>query len=53
MAGQIGLIPGSMELVAGIDNQAVLALRHVKRVLAAYGLNLSNVMLVSGFSSLN
>lgn len=36
LAGQIGLVPGSMEMVTGgIKSQCQLALRHLKRLLMA------------------
>eukprot|EP00095_Tigriopus_kingsejongensis_P001610 maker-scaffold381_size190066-snap-gene-0.34 protein:Tk01610 transcript:maker-scaffold381_size190066-snap-gene-0.34-mRNA-1 annotation:"diphthine--ammonia ligase-like isoform x4" len=44
VAGQIGLIPGSMELIpGGVEPEARLALRHVSRILEAHGLGLENV----------
>lgn len=40
LAGQIGLVPGSMQLVkGGIKAQCKLALRHVERVLNAMDSN--------------
>lgn len=37
LAGQIGLVPGSMKLVDTIRHQCKLALRHVARVALAAG----------------
>ncbi|KAJ8970366.1 hypothetical protein NQ314_001277 [Rhamnusium bicolor] len=47
LAGQIGLVPGSMEMVnGGIKSQCQLALRHLKRLLKAVdtNFNLRNVV---------
>ena len=39
IAGQIGLIPGSMELPDSLLNQAKLSMRHLLRILEVYQLS--------------
>ena len=46
IAGQIGLIPGSMELSDTIESQAKLGLRHLKRILQVYCMTLRNIVQV-------
>lgn len=46
IAGQIGLIPGSMELSDTMESQASLGLRHLKRILQVYSLGLGNIVQV-------
>ena len=46
IAGQIGLIPGSMELSDTIESQAELGLRHLKRILQVYCMTLRNIVQV-------
>lgn len=42
LAGQIGLVPGSMELISGgIKPQCLLSLRHIGRLLKAMDPNLT------------
>ena len=49
MAGQIGLIPGSMVLIdGGLANQARLALRHLERILEAKHCGLGDIAQVGG-----
>jgi len=36
-AGQIGMVPGTLDLVSGLGNQARLSMRSLKRVLDVYG----------------
>ncbi|XP_018564791.1 diphthine--ammonia ligase [Anoplophora glabripennis] len=49
LAGQIGLVPGSMEMVAGgIKSQCQLALRHLKRLLMAVDSNFNLRDVVQG-----
>lgn len=44
VAGQIGLIPGSMELPEHMDVQALLSMRHLMRILEVYGMNARNIV---------
>ena len=46
VAGQIGLIPGSMVLAEGPENQARLGLRHLARVLEVFGCSTSDIVQV-------
>ena len=46
VAGQIGLIPGSMELPDNVELQAFLALRHLMRILDVYSMNATNLVQV-------
>ena len=46
IAGQIGLIPGSMELSDTMESQAKLGLRHLKRILQVYSMGLWNIVQV-------
>ncbi|KAJ8919563.1 hypothetical protein NQ315_002185 [Exocentrus adspersus] len=49
LAGQIGLVPGSMEMVTGgIKSQCQLALRHLKRLLSAVDSNFNLRDVVQG-----
>lgn len=49
VAGQIGLVPGSMELVVGgLEAEARLALRHAERILEAMGAGIKDVVQVGG-----
>lgn len=43
VAGQIGLIPGSMELADSTRDQARLSMRHLKRILNVYHLHVANI----------
>ena len=47
IAGQIGLIPGSMELSDTMESQAKLGLRHLKRILQVYSMGLWNIVQVT------
>lgn len=50
LAGQIGLVPGNLEMVdGGVKSQCRLTLRHLKRLLMAVNpnFNLSNVVQVN------
>ena len=47
IAGQIGLIPGSMELPQDVGIQAKLAMQHLIRVINVYKLNATNIVQVS------
>ena len=44
IAGQIGLIPGSMELPNSIEIQAQLSMRHLIRILQVYNLNSDHIV---------
>lgn len=44
VAGQIGLVPGSMELPEPIDVQAKLSMRHLIRILEVYGLTAAHIV---------
>lgn len=47
VAGQIGLIPGSMKMIeGGLKTQALLSLRHVERILAAKQCGLGDIVQV-------
>lgn len=47
IAGQIGLVPGSMSLIpGGVGPEAILSLRHVERILKTYSMTLRNVVQV-------
>ena len=46
VAGQIGLIPGSMVLAEGPEDQARLGLRHLARVLEVFGCSTSDIVQV-------
>ena len=46
VAGQIGLIPGSMTLAEGMENQARLGLRHLARVLDVFGCSTRDIVQV-------
>ena len=50
VAGQIGLIPGSMVLAEGPENQARLGLRHLARVLEVFGCSTSDIVQVGRVS---
>ena len=48
LAGQIGLVPGTMQLVGGgAEAEARLALRHAFRALEAVGTNAKEIVQVS------
>eukprot|EP00062_Callorhinchus_milii_P004082 gi/632942084/ref/XP_007886222.1/ PREDICTED: uncharacterized protein LOC103175187 [Callorhinchus milii] len=48
-AGQIGLVPCTMQLVKGVRSQAIVSLNHIQKVLEAMksGTNLSNIILAN------
>ena len=46
VAGQIGLIPGSMDLPDSVEIQAQLSLRHLIRILQVYQMDVTNVVQV-------
>ena len=46
VAGQIGLIPGSMDLPDIVEIQAQLSLRHLIRILQVYQMDVTNVVQV-------
>lgn len=49
LAGQIGLVPGTMQLVeGGAEAEARLALRHAFRALEAVGTSAKEIVQVSG-----
>jgi len=41
-AGQIGMIPGTLDMVKGVGNQTRLSMRSLNRVLHVYGKNVTN-----------
>ena len=43
IAGQIGLIPGSMELPDSVEIQAKLSMRHLKRILQVYNIDINHI----------
>ena len=43
MAGQIGLIPGSMDLQESATAQAQLSMRHLIRILQVYQMDATNI----------
>ena len=51
VAGQIGLIPGSMVLAQGFDNQARLGLRHLARALEVFSCSTKDIVQVSPFEN--
>ena len=53
VAGQIGLIPGSMVLAQGFDNQARLGLRHLARALEVFSCSTKDIVQVSPFEYKN
>ena len=46
VAGQIGLIPGSMDLPDSVEIQAQLSLRHLIRILQVYQMDVTNIVQV-------
>ena len=47
IAGQIGLVPGSMSLIpGGVGPEGILSLRHVERILETYAMTLKNAVQV-------
>jgi hypothetical protein len=50
VAGQIGLVPGSMTLASGIENQARLGLRHLARVLDVFNCSTRDIVQVGCFN---
>jgi len=47
VAGQIGLVPGSMSLISGLESQAELSLRHLRRILEVYNLTTHDIIWVN------
>ena len=46
-AGQIGMIPGSLDVVSGVENQAKLSMRSLQRVLNVYNVSVTDSLMVS------